>query len=583
MKFVRQRSGSDLVSIALCASTIVCAPSVVLAHTNSVGFLLEEGTTAGTFDLEVFYGSWHNNTSPLQEGFLRIWEMTDAEYLTFQNDPASGFTGELGTVVVGDPTVNTGAAAPPAFAPSALFANGGVNYANTANLPSEFVAGENYFYSGSINYPDGSPEADLGYGQGLFGVDGVDFSAGPYTSVDGTIYEVDNDVWGHQSASANLASGNYRFFYEDTATYPAPTTATWDPQQAIRYSAFFTITPDGRIVLPGVSTVVTEDQRPGISPIAEETTQLSILERVLLSSEGAMYGVNGIFTNTAESLNAERAVFLRDEYRVMIVVASDNGLGTVVFSEVEAVYDADTGTWYDPVSGNAYETVQNASQLDTLSGFGSSSQVVIRDYMLEEGENLFKSADGTFYAYDAYLLADLGVSVGEGVNPILLDTARYASSLTRTIDGSITNIITGAKAMTAEAVPGAVTATEFTLPTVDFGDMATTALGAVNTGTITLGVNSVVDKASTTTTRAIAASMAQIGGSADTGALVLNVASNASAVNGSILNTMITVNGSIGSASTTALGAVNTGKIVSGIDAAVQGIVGMSGQNTSGL
>lgn len=580
MKFVRQRSGSDIASIALCASTIVCAPSVVLAHTNSVGFLLEEGTTAGTFDLEVFYGSWHNNTSPLQEGFLRIWEMTDAEYLTFQNDPALGFTSGLGTVVVGDPAVNSGAVAPPAFQASTLFANGGVNYANTANLPSEFVAGENYFYSGSINYPDGSPEADLGYGQGLFGVDGVDFSAGPYTSVDGTIYQVDSSqVWGHQSASVNLASGNYRFFYEDTATYPQPTTATWSPQAGIRYSAFFTITPDGRIVLPGVSTVVTEDQRPGISPIIEETTQLSILERVILSSEGATYDINGIFTNTAETLNAERAVFLRDEYRVTIVVASDNGFGTVIFSEVEAVYDADTGTWYDPVSGNAYETVQNVGQLNTLSGFGTSSQVVIRDYMLEEGENLFKSADGTFYAYDAYLLADLGVSIGEGVNPILLDTARYASSLTRTIDGSITNLITGVSAATAQTVSDTGSATVFSIPTVDLGDMTTTVLGAVNTGEIALGVNSAVDEASTSTTRAISAAMTQIGGSADTGALVLNVASNAGSINGSIQNTMIAVNGSIGSTSTTTLGAVNTGTIVSGVNAAVAGIVGMSGQS----
>jgi hypothetical protein len=43
------------------------------------------------------------------------------------------------------------------------------------------------------------------------------------------------------------------------------------------------------------------------------------------------------------------------------------------------------------------------------------------------------------------------------------------------------------------------------------------------------------------------------------------------------------VNGSIGDLSTTALGAVNTGTITSGVDAAVQGIVGMSGQTTSGL
>ena len=180
-------------------------------------------------------------------------------------------------------------------------------------------------------------------------------------------------------------------------------------------------------------------------------------------------------------------------------------------------------------------------------------------------------------------MAGLGVSVGEGVNPILLDTARYASSLTRTIDGSITNTITGVSAATQEAVAGAATATEFTLPTFDLGDMATTALGAVNTGTITLGVNSVVDEASTSTTRAIAAAIAQIGGSADTGALVLNVASNTSSVQGSIQNTLLAMNGSIGNLSTTALGAVNTGTIVSGVDAAVQGIVGMSGQSASGL
>lgn len=151
------------------------------------------------------------------------------------------------------------------------------------------------------------------------------------------------------------------------------------------------------------------------------------------------------------------------------------------------------------------------------------------------------------------------------------------------VDGSITNMTTGMTTAAVEAVAGAVIATEFTLPTIDLGNLSTTALGAVSTGTITLGVNSAVDEAASTTTRAISAAMIQIGGSADTGALLLNVANNTSAVNGSIQNTMIAVNGSIGSVNTTALGAVSTGNIVSGVDAAVQGIVGMSGQNTSGL
>jgi len=49
-------------------------------------------------------------------------------------------------------------------------------------------------------------------------------------------------------------------------------------------------------------------------------------------------------------------------------------------------------------------------------------------------------------------------------------------------------------------------------------------------------------------------------------------------VNGSIQTTLLTVDGSIGNLSTTALGAVNTGTITSGVNAAVQGLVGRSGQ-----
>ena len=44
---------------------------------------------------------------------------------------------------------------------------------------------------------------------------------------------------------------------------------------------------------------------------------------------------------------------------------------------------------------------------------------------------------------------------------------------------------------------------------------------------------------------------------------------------------MIGVNGSVGDAATTVLGAVNTGTIVSGVNAAVTGIIG--GTSQSGL
>jgi hypothetical protein len=148
------------------------------------------------------------------------------------------------------------------------------------------------------------------------------------------------------------------------------------------------------------------------------------------------------------------------------------------------------------------------------------------------------------------------------------------------IDGSITNIVDGIDAATQHAMTQAqVSATEWEMPQLNWGDMSTTALGAVNTGEITLGVNMAVDEAKTMSTGAYSAAVGQIGGDAATGALVLNIAANMTAVNGAISNTMREVNGTVGNLSTTALGAVNTGTITSGVDATINGIIGNSGVN----
>ena len=211
-------------------------------------------------------------------------------------------------------------------------------------------------------------------------------------------------------------------------------------------------------------------------------------------------------------------------------------------------------------SGETYDP--NAVVQTTVAAVSAPESVLERVLTQINGAN-FAQLNGTF------------VNVAE--------TISSADGLSTVIDGSITNIVSGVTSATQEAVAGAVTASKITLPTIALGDMSTTALGAVNTGEITLGVNSAVDEAKTSSTRAVSAVMTQIGGSADTGALVLNVASNASQVIGSIENTLVAVNGSVGNLSTTALGAVNTGTITSGVNAAVQGIVGMSGQSVSGL
>lgn len=147
------------------------------------------------------------------------------------------------------------------------------------------------------------------------------------------------------------------------------------------------------------------------------------------------------------------------------------------------------------------------------------------------------------------------------------------------IDGSITNIVNGVTASSIAASISGLNPVEYVVQALDYGTMSTTTLGAVNTGEISLGVNQAVGEAKTTATGAYSAAVGQIGGSADTGALVLNVSSNMSGINGSINTAMTAVNGTLGNMSTTTLGAVNTGSITSGIGSAIQGIVGLSGTN----
>lgn len=310
----------------------------------------------------------------------------------------------------------------------------------------------------------------------------------------------------------------------------------------------------------------------------------SVLERVLGQIDGALNlaQVNGVYANIAESVLLSETQS-RD---VLSNVASDFSTGSP--GEVVATITDSNGNSYDllrsdfPTSGNTALSVGHTGLTDNLNTY-SDGRVAAFDGNWSPGDATY-----SLFGVNGILLGQFN-----DTDPPLTNALVYVEAVTTTeiyqipismmIDGSITNIITGVTSATTEAVAGAATATEFVVPTFDLGDMATTALGAVNTGEITLGVNSAVDEAKTSSTRAVSAVMTQIGGSADTGALVLNVASNASQVIGSIENTLVAVNGSAGDLSTTALGAVNTGTITSGVNAAVQGIVGMSGQSVSGL
>ncbi|WP_146636303.1 hypothetical protein [Nioella nitratireducens] len=303
----------------------------------------------------------------------------------------------------------------------------------------------------------------------------------------------------------------------------------------------------------------------------------SVLERVLTQIDNStnLASVNGTFANVAENIGSATAVNTYDA----LTATSTTGTNLVA-SATQAQYDAWVGAntasqtynavgtdlvYYDVSTG----TVIRTAEYNNLTATQQAAYTAVGD-----GNTLIQNADGTFDTIvTTGLAAELAARTADLVNAAAGVTTAYTGPA-EGINGSITNTIAGLTAATQQAIAGTVTATDWGTPTVNLGDMATTALGAVNTGDITLGVNAAVDNAQTSTTSAVSNIISQIGGSADTGAIVLNIASNMTGVNGGIVNTMDAVNGAVGALSTTALGAVNTGTITSGVGATVAGIVG---------
>ena len=315
----------------------------------------------------------------------------------------------------------------------------------------------------------------------------------------------------------------------------------------------------------------------------------SVLERVLgqIDNSTNLASVNGTFANIAENIGGQTAV---NTFGGMSSVTTGSTGPTLATNASQDMYDAwVAGTtvadsavsvtgdlvYYNPSTGQLIRT----ADYNNLSTTQKTEFVTVAagDYIIVNADGTYDTTTGTA----ATLAADIAARNTDLVREAGDFTTAYTGSL-EGINGSINNAIDGITSVTQQATSGTVTAIEYNMPTFDFGDMATTALGAVNTGDITLGVNSAVDEATTSTTNAISAVVTQLGGSADTGAIILNVASNMTGVNGSINNVMEEVNGSIGNLSTTALGAVNTGTIVSGVDAAVAGIVGSTSGGSNG-
>ncbi|MDE4147077.1 hypothetical protein PXK17_20950 [Phaeobacter gallaeciensis] len=121
------------------------------------------------------------------------------------------------------------------------------------------------------------------------------------------------------------------------------------------------------------------------------------------------------------------------------------------------------------------------------------------------------------------------------------------------------------------------------LGAIDLDNINTIGIGAVNTGEVLLdrrqhiagilnGNNADLQQAVTASTNAITQRSAAVGSTQDMSALILNMASNSQMVKAKVDNTVNHLSGSISQITSTAIGAVNTGQIQSGISAIVRSI-----------
>ncbi len=315
----------------------------------------------------------------------------------------------------------------------------------------------------------------------------------------------------------------------------------------------------------------------------------SVLERVLAQT-ASLNDVTGVFANTADNIGAG-ADSVTTEPRQLTA-------GDIIFVGVDANTNPVFGTVQADGSvigeGGALDGVVLANNAGTIGATGAGT-----DLVAPIGAPVQLGDEG---------LGLGSASVGSGITVVtngVLQTVSVTQSA-GLIDGSIDIIANRIDEATAN-VDNQVTAISDV--TVNFGNMATTVLGAVNTGEIGLGTNQEVEEAIADTSQAVRSVVTQVGTTAASTVVAVNSALNTMDIDGGISVNLEGVNASVaaispdqldilsdagsitlagldqllGSMETTVLGAVNTGTIVSGVnnqvDGTVAAIVGNSATN----
>lgn len=209
-------------------------------------------------------------------------------------------------------------------------------------------------------------------------------------------------------------------------------------------------------------------------------------------------------------------------------------------------------------------------------GFVAASQVLF--VPLAHAETVLERV---LAAYDQAVLSGVFINASESSYDLLSGDPALIG-----IDGAIANTLNG---ITMPDIESRVYAGEAltTLASVDFGYEEALAIGSVNTGTVYLdqikdivagvstGANMAVDQAMTQSAFASSTRLGQLGAGPESAVLVMNIASNENAIRGRVDNLIVQVSGSIGRITATAIGAVNTGEIQSGISSLITDITGL--------
>jgi hypothetical protein len=313
----------------------------------------------------------------------------------------------------------------------------------------------------------------------------------------------------------------------------------------------------------------------------------SLLERVLESTN--TQAITGIFANTADNVLAGA---VPDVVNIGGTATTEDR--TVAAGDVILVNDG---------SNNVAAIVQADGSLELADGTAVGSVVLGSTVLTDNAGNIAVADENVTLTAGGYVNTDVtSFEVATVTTTVGGDTYQVSG-----INASVTNILRGLDGPTATTETTQATEAVTAL----IGNITTTALGAVNTGDIELlGSNQTltdnIDRASAGTSEAIQQridqTITQVGTTASQTVLAINSALNETNVNASVLNTMSGVNATIGRSgfensltdanftavatmqadavaaltggiSTTALGAVNTGTIVSGANDQVGGVV----------